>query len=532
MANHGSRARGDLLIALFLFAAAVVYLASLPWNLGAADESFFLYEAKRIREGEVMYRDFFQFVTPGAWYFMALLYSIFGTSMATARISAAVLHGATVLVLYASCRRIDVRRELAVVVALAYVALCPPVWPYASPHWYSTFLVALLLLVAIPGAWSERAGASFALGALAGVLIMVQQQKGVITAAGIAALLVADAGLRRLLSARRGIRLTVQLLSLAAGVSCIVGPSLLAMVAAAGWQPVFDDLVTFPLFEYPGRAPTTRWGTIGFLPRLLAPNTWPWFLRLLPFLAVPAVLRLAVALALGRKRLGERALDGARLQLVFIAYLLTSAASVLYNPDLVHLAFIAPVGMVALAEISEWALGWPRPRLASSLAGWVVVLLALVPLSRQIAGNTTRLRSSYPYGHETAFGRVDFARRWEPVFVDKLREALDRTASRELFCYPAAVSPYLTAGGRNPTPFQFLAPLLSPPRQIEQAASILRKAGTPYIVAAPLFLKADDPVAQLIDERYELVNMPELFLSGEFPELWLYTRSDDGGGAP
>src|SRR6185436_8220790 len=107
--------------------------------------------------------------------------------------------------LYASGRRMGLRRTLAVVAPAAYVALCPPVWPYASPHWYSTFLVASLLLAAIRGGWSVSPRSSFVLGALGGVLIMCQQQKGVITTAGLGALLVADAGLRRLLRLPRGV---------------------------------------------------------------------------------------------------------------------------------------------------------------------------------------------------------------------------------------------------------------------------------------------------------------------------------------
>jgi len=58
------RDAGDAALALLIFAAAWAYLASLPRYLGGADESYFLYEAKRIRDGEVMYRDFFQFTTP------------------------------------------------------------------------------------------------------------------------------------------------------------------------------------------------------------------------------------------------------------------------------------------------------------------------------------------------------------------------------------------------------------------------------------------------------------------------------------
>src|SRR5262249_24245044 len=118
-AGHGTSQRDraiDAGLGLLIFALTVAHLARLPHNLGGFDESFFLYEARRIREGETMYRDFFQFVTPVAWYVMALLYWLFGTTMTTARTGMAVIHGVTAVVLYLTCRTLDIRRPLALLV--------------------------------------------------------------------------------------------------------------------------------------------------------------------------------------------------------------------------------------------------------------------------------------------------------------------------------------------------------------------------------------------------------------------------------
>jgi hypothetical protein len=54
--RHDPRAddgRVDATAAALLLCGTVMYLSSLPHNLGVTDESYFLYEAKRIREGEV-----------------------------------------------------------------------------------------------------------------------------------------------------------------------------------------------------------------------------------------------------------------------------------------------------------------------------------------------------------------------------------------------------------------------------------------------------------------------------------------------
>src|SRR5262249_45533075 len=104
---------GDRVIALTIVALTCAYLAALPRYLGWADESYFLYEAKRIRAGEAMYRDIFKFITPLASYVMALLFWAFGTTLATARIAMSVLHGILCACLYAIARLAGVRRSLA-----------------------------------------------------------------------------------------------------------------------------------------------------------------------------------------------------------------------------------------------------------------------------------------------------------------------------------------------------------------------------------------------------------------------------------
>jgi hypothetical protein len=523
--------RFDLAIAFLLAAATAVYLSWLPWSLGAADESFFLYEAKRIRQGQVMYRDFFQFVAPAAWYFQALLFRIFGTDIATARVSTAVLHALTVAATYAGARRLGVRRELALIPPFAYVALCQPAWGEVSPHWYSTFLIAVLLLVAIPGAWAWRARASFAIGALVGALIVTQQQKGVITAGGIAALFVADALLSRLYAAPRPVPLLAQLAWLAAGVALIAGTSMLAMIAAAGWRPVFDDLVLYPIREYRG-ATSARWGAVGPLSRGQAAYTWPALLRFLPLAGLPAALRLGFALVPALTGdAGDRwrgGLPNARRLLVLLSFLVTAVLSTLYNPDFIHLAFIAPVAFLVAAETVEWALSleWIRPGLAARVVGLLALVIAAAVLGRQIAHNTARRRAAFPVSHQTAFGRVDFGQPWEPLLIDRLRAALDRTPGRELFCYPFASSPYLTADGNNPTPYQHLAPSQSPAWQVAQAVAIVRERRVPYIVAAPVFLSPKDPIAKLLDEGYEYVDLGPADGPGMLPRLWLFERHD------
>ncbi len=65
-----------LLVATFLY----MFLFDLPATpfFGDADQSIFLYEAERMYNGDVMYRDFFQFTLPGTQAFYTLMFAIFG----------------------------------------------------------------------------------------------------------------------------------------------------------------------------------------------------------------------------------------------------------------------------------------------------------------------------------------------------------------------------------------------------------------------------------------------------------------------
>src|SRR5262249_41871333 len=180
---------GDLAWAVVLAGVTTLYLAALPRDLFQGDEGRFLYEAKRLLDGDVPYRDFFDFITPGLLYLLALAFRIFGASIATAKITMAAVHGMTVGIIFLTCRAVRVRLALAGAAALTHVALFQPPWSYVSPHWLATFVSLCLLLVVLAVPWDRRPAGAAVLGAVAGLLILVLQHKGTQFAAGVCLLL-------------------------------------------------------------------------------------------------------------------------------------------------------------------------------------------------------------------------------------------------------------------------------------------------------------------------------------------------------
>lgn len=503
------RRRLDWTIAALLLGVAVVYQTLWPRDLNGADEALFLYEAKRLLDGDVMYRDIFQFVTPGAWYAMTLLYRVFGVDFATARIAMAVLHGLVAVLTYATGRRMGARPAVAVVAAVAYLGISQPVWPIASPHWFSTLLTMWLCWCLLADDAAERPRQTFLIGLLCGVLIMVQQQKGVITGLGVGGILVVD----HLCSRRYGTAsaLLPRLMALAAGVLAVTVPCLLVLMAMGGFAPMFDALVRFPLGSY-RRAHGTPFGGRGVLSG--SPFWWVmWAMAHMPWLLVPPAARAVWLLIRGTDRRTQRRLT------VLVLSSVTAVATVLYDPDYIHLAFVSPPFLVAAAGSVEWALHafGARERLANVVATTVAAVL-LVMLGLHMGQHLLMQRAAYPFSLETAFGRVDYRTHADVKLIETLRTMLAAEPSPTLYTYPATNEPYLTAGGRNPTRFELLEQKTNPPEHTDEVLAVLEREQVQLVVMAPLLVRPDDRIRRYVDDYFDLVDI------GEIPSVWLYKR--------
>jgi len=80
------RSPAERLILLALFLLSFLYLCLFRrFTAMEPDEGILLQGAQRLLAGQVLYRDFFSFYTPGSYYALALLFKIFGSSLLVAR---------------------------------------------------------------------------------------------------------------------------------------------------------------------------------------------------------------------------------------------------------------------------------------------------------------------------------------------------------------------------------------------------------------------------------------------------------------
>jgi 4-amino-4-deoxy-L-arabinose transferase-like glycosyltransferase len=159
------------LLSLGYFCAFVRYSSLEP------DEGILLEGGQRILDGQIPYRDFFSFYTPGSFYLMAALFKVFGNSFLVARMSLATAGAACSVVTYLLARRVCsldfalFAAALATVSGVAYRFL-------VLHNWYSTLLACLALYCVVRLVESRKPAWAFAAGSFCSLTTMFEQSKG------------------------------------------------------------------------------------------------------------------------------------------------------------------------------------------------------------------------------------------------------------------------------------------------------------------------------------------------------------------
>jgi 4-amino-4-deoxy-L-arabinose transferase-like glycosyltransferase len=141
------------------------------------DEGIVLAGAERILRGEVPYRDFFSFYTPGSFYLSAFLFKVFGNSLTVARTSLAMVGAAASVVTYLLARRACSRGISLFAALLATIA--GAAYRFLVLHnWYSTLLCCLALYAAVRLIETRKLSWALATGSLASLTVLFEQSKG------------------------------------------------------------------------------------------------------------------------------------------------------------------------------------------------------------------------------------------------------------------------------------------------------------------------------------------------------------------
>jgi hypothetical protein len=485
---------------VLLAIASFVYLISFPPTLNLSDEALFLYGAKRILNGQALYHDVFEFITPAGFYFFALVYAAAGTTLQVARAAMTAVNALSAALVYVLARKVAGGLE-AVLATVVFVVAGLPVWNVVSPHWLSTCICLATAAVLLSDRWARSARLRPALaGALAGLGFATQQQRGVLLGVW---LVVALALLPGLEGARRPGRALRALGWAAVGWMSVV----VAILGYALWHCSVRELVdAIFVFVFGGYRRTwvgvMSWGGGMWVTKYVSALTWPWLATFVPLVLV---LESGALLARIVRQRGRN--EAVRAALLVLAGCMAAAVS--YFPDLVHVSFIVAFALVVAAGLvsrSRSALGDGAVRWAAHAVLAVAILLALHK------GWTTLhlVRSAYPVRYETAFGTVAGTEGSRDIF-ERVQAVVAGVpaARRTIFAYPNA-SFYLTLPGENPTPFSLLMAGLDSPEQFRIAFDALERRPPDYVLLGRLYVRPGDPLLRFVAARFVEQTVPSL----------------------
>ncbi len=375
----------DWSIALLLFAASCAYLLIFRrFSNLEPDEGITLQGAQLILHGQVMYRDFFYFVTPGSEYWMALLFKVFGSSILVARTALVIYGGLFSVFTYWLARRVSSRAH-SLFAALPAVIVGLP-YRFSSLHnWDSTLWALLALYCAVRFLERPAWGWAFAIGSLTAITCLFEQSKGAGLALGLVAGFVALAW-----ADRSGFRIETGSL-VAMSVGC-AWPFLLTVAYFAAHHalaPMISDLLW--RFRYLSSGNNLPYGWVQRLTMVRdSALGWRYFVLFLlsPLLIVSALPIFALPVAVySARRLRGRHEDRApsRYYLLVSAVLAGLLLSTLGTgrPGAGHILYQAPLFGLVLAWMAEAAASpflsaaktWGGLYLVASFGGLALVLV-------------------------------------------------------------------------------------------------------------------------------------------------------------
>lgn len=472
-------------IALLLFVASVLYLRLFyNYTLLNPDEGVSLQGAQRILNGEVPYRDFFTFFTPGSYYWTALLFKVFGDSILVARAALIVYGGVFSVLTYLLARRVCSRWAALFTVYLLTLT-CLPYKFVALHNWDSTLWACLALYLAVRFLETPHWGFASAAGAFASLTCLFEQSKG----GGLVLGLALGFGCIVLIKGRRSGFTPLQLGAFLAGFTLPILMIIGYFASQHSLPQMLADWV-WPLRHY-SSVNKLPYGWLELTPsnvqKILA-EPWPLRLGILfilsPYFLVPVLPLVAIGFlgfSLPRLRKGQdnRGVAG-HLVLVSgtLAGLLLSTL-VSGRPDLSHILYHAPLFFLVLA----WSMDGSciRSPLWNTLRPVFNVYLFL---------SFTALGLSLLWPPLNA--HVVLKTRRGVLKADKADTVLEELQARvqpgqKIFVYPYQPLYYYLTATFNATGYEFLFPGMYTPEQFDEAFREVGAARPPVVLFLPSF---------------------------------------------
>jgi 4-amino-4-deoxy-L-arabinose transferase-like glycosyltransferase len=477
------------------------------------DEGILLQGAQRILAGQVLYRDFFSFYTPGSYYALALLFKIFGSSLPVARTALALAGAILSSITYLLARRVCSQAIALTLAALATLTTLP--YRFLVLHnWDSTLWACLALYCAVSLLEMPSRKWAFALGLFASLTVLFEQSKGAGLCLGLGMGFLAI----WFLQGRKRLLKQAELLALVIG---FAGPIAIAFAYFASQHAASTMLADWlwPLHHY-SRANRVPYGYqnwsddarhelfgTGSLPerviKVLAISPCFW----IPVLPLIAVGLLAYWIVQARH---NSAADEKSAYYVIMAagFAGISLSTVVVRADIIHFMYLQPLNCLVLAWLLD---GRDIPgRLIRSarplLTAYVMIALGMFGLAPLLGARAAHNQVATRRGVVTT-GRKD-------TVIDYVQAHVP--AGETIFVYPYLPLYYYLTGTFSPGRYDYFQPGM---HTREQAEEIVRELATGRVrvvlfetnfldkvsnswPGTPLKAIAADPVADYIARNY------------------------------
>lgn len=428
------------------------------------DEGTLILGADRVAQGQVPFRDFFEVMGPGTFYWLALFFKVFGTTWLATRIDLLLTTLGITLLLFYLARRL--RGGLGAAPIVFFIAVSYHIWNTVTHHLDSTLFGLLAFAAFVFWMDKHRPFTIFLAGAAAGLTTWFMLPKGLFLFLSFALLLWIlyrkDPVFRPALAALLGGFL-------------LVNTTVVALFWAAGGLPnlIHANLV-WPLTNYSHCATVPYGFTFQFYLSNFVSSLKPIFSPLVAdtlsgILSAPFVVVIALPLVL----LGcVVCLRRSAFDRTTLPYWIAGAAfwlSELHRKDMEHIVCGSPLlVLLAFSLCMQLRSKWVRPAI-QILTFCAVCLASLNPMAALLANHQ----------HVTRRGNMYDAFRRDPV-LDFLNAHV--IPDESVFVYPYSPMYYFLGAARNPTRYSILMYGYNTDQEFREVVQTLEDRKVRYVI--------------------------------------------------
>jgi hypothetical protein len=249
------------------------------WRDG--DESTFLDHAEHMLQGQVLYRDLFQFNLPGTEYLYYFLFSVFGLHLWVGHLALLITLTCITVLIYQLSSAV-LRGPAILIPPLAFLTVFARAYLDGSHHWYSTLLVLLTIYLVTQKQLRFRLELA---GAVLGLATLFTSTRGLCETVGVAVFIILE---------HRSIRAaSKKLFAFLIPYLTLVCLALIYLDLRVGPKTLYNSLVVFPLRYYSAGAANSFDIYYSFILPLWPLNPsriWGCFVWLTGSFALPVIL--------------------------------------------------------------------------------------------------------------------------------------------------------------------------------------------------------------------------------------------------